>query len=99
MAKTNITPAPNYVLIEPKQPESKTSTGIILPETHEGEKPQIGTVIAVGLTGVQDGQKIESPAKKGDQIIYKKWGGNEYKTVEGKELIFVKFEDILGIIS
>jgi chaperonin GroES len=66
-----------------------------LPDTH-GEKPQVGTVIAVGADEVTDSGVKKAPVKVNDKVIYKKWGGNEIK-LEGKEYLFEKFEDILAV--
>lgn len=89
-------PTAGYLLLEPQSAETKTSGGIYLPDS-TGEKPQIGKVIAVGQDEVTDsGAKKPSPAKVGDSVVYKKWGGNEIK-VEGKDYLFVKFDDILAI--
>lgn len=95
MTKLNLKPTAGYLLIEPLEAETKTSGGIYLPET-ASEKPQKGKVIAVGATAIIEGQKVTAPAKLSDIVIYKKWGGNEVK-IEGKEYLFVKFEDILAI--
>ncbi len=95
MAKLNIKPTSGYVLIEPVEAETKTASGIYLPDSNT-EKPQKGKVIAVGGNLLQDGQKISSPAKTGEVVFYKKWGGNEVK-IEGKEYLFVKFEDVLAV--
>lgn len=94
MAKINYKPTPGYILIEPMEAETKTAAGIYLPD-NTSEKPQKGKVIAVGAPFIDDGQKIESPVKDGDVVIYKKWGGNEVK-IDGREYLFVKFEDILA---
>lgn len=94
MTKLNIKPAPGYVLIEPVEAETKTASGIYLPDSNT-EKPQKGKVIAIGGAIFQDKQKIESPAKLNEIVFYKKWGGNEVK-IEGKEYLFVKFEDLLA---
>ena len=76
---------------------TKTASGIVLPETAEGEKPQKGKVLATGPDEITDsGTKKKSPAKVGDIVFYKKWGGNEVK-IDSKEYLFVKFEDILAI--
>lgn len=92
--KLNIKPTAGYLLIEPLEAETKTASGIYLPDT-ASEKPQKGKIIALGSATFQDGQKIESPAKLNEIVFYKKWGGNEVK-IEGKEYLFVKFEDILA---
>lgn len=98
MAKLDLKPAAGYLLIEPKEAEKQTSSGIVLPESHD-EKPQKGKVLAVGPDEVLDsGQKRKAPCKAGDVVVYKKWGGNEYK-VDEKELLFIKFDDILAIVK
>jgi len=93
-------PMAGYALIEPVELEKKTATGIVLPDTHD-EKSQKGKVIAIGGPQIIDsGRKIVPEFKVGDTVIYKKWGGDEVKFgVSGKELIFVKFEDILAIVQ
>ena len=93
-----ITPASGYILVEPTKTERKTASGIVLPDSHE-EKPQKGKVLAVGGAEItESGVKRESPCKLGQTVIYKEWGGNEYKEGE-KEYLFIKFEDILGIVK
>lgn len=95
-SKVNLKPAAGYLLIEPVEKETKTASGIYLPDSAE-EKPQKGKVLAVGADEITDsGAKKASPAKIGDVVIYKKWGGNEVK-VGGREYLFAKFEDILAI--
>jgi chaperonin GroES len=95
MTKLNLKPTAGYLLIEPLEAETKTASGIYLPDT-ASEKPQKGKVIAVGAASLQDGQKITSPAKLNNIVFYKKWGGNEVK-IQGKEYLFVKFEDVLAV--
>ena len=92
-----ITPASGYILVEPTKTERRTASGIVLPDSHE-EKPQKGKVLAIGGAEItESGVKRESPCKVGQTVIYKEWGGNEYKEGE-KEYLFIKFEDILGIV-
>ncbi|MBI3397362.1 co-chaperone GroES [Candidatus Woesebacteria bacterium] len=96
MKKLSLKPAPGYLLIEPLEAQTKTASGIYLPDS-AGEKPQKGTVRAVGDEETLDnGTKRKPSAKVGDSVIYKKWGGNEYK-IDNKEYMFVKFEDILAV--
>lgn len=95
MTKINLKPTAGYLLIEPVDKEVKTASGIYLPD-NAGEKPQKGKVLAFGSSVPQEGQKVESPAKVNDIVFYKKWGGNEVK-IDGKEYLFVKFEDVLAI--
>jgi chaperonin GroES len=93
----NITPAPGYVLVEPTKAQKQTASGIILPDSHD-EKPQSGKVLAVGAAATDHGHKVEAPVKVGDVVIYKKWGGNEFKIGE-TEYQFFKFEDVLATIK
>jgi chaperonin GroES len=103
MAKTDsslkLKPMPGYALIEPLELEKQTMGGIILPDTHE-EKSQRGRVVAMGKPSVDDrGNKRVPDFKEKDEVIYKKWGGEEVKLgISGKELVFVKFEDVLAVI-
>ncbi|MFZ5365793.1 MAG: co-chaperone GroES [Patescibacteria group bacterium] len=98
MRKLKLKPTAGYILIEPVEAERKTPSGIVLPETHE-EKPQRGKVLAVGDSEITDsGAKRSAPVKIGDFVIYKQWDGNEVK-IEGKEYLFVKFEDILAVLE
>jgi len=85
-----IKPLGENVLIEPKKADSKTASGIVIPDTAE-EKSQEGIVIEIG-----DSNKIK--VKKGDKVIYSKYSGNELK-VGDKELLIIKNEDILAVIE
>jgi len=93
---SKIKPLSDNILIQPLA-ETKLPSGILIPETAK-EKPQEGKVVAVGPGRVEDGELIKPEVKKGDKVIYKKWGGNEVK-VDGKELLIVKAEDILAILD
>jgi chaperonin GroES len=91
-------PAPGYLIVEPAKQDKKTSTGIYLPENANVDKPQYGKVLAVGDATYQDGKQIKAPAPKNATVIYKKWGGNEVE-VDKVEYQFLKFEDILAVVS
>ncbi len=96
--KLNITPTAGHLVVEPLEAETKTLSGIYLPDS-AGEKPQKGKVVAVGADEVTEkGEKRPSPAKVGNTVIYKKWGGSEVK-IDGVEYLFSKFEDILAIVK
>lgn len=97
-SRLNLKPAAGYVVIEPMEAEEKTTSGIYLPDS-ASEKPQEGKILAVGEDEVTDsGLKRKSPAKVGDVVIYKKWGGNEVK-IRGVEYLFAKFDDILAVVT
>ncbi|MBI3342232.1 co-chaperone GroES [Candidatus Curtissbacteria bacterium] len=90
-------PLAGYVLIEPAPKETKTVTGIYLPDSAD-EKPQEGKVVAVGDSIFDHGKEVTSPVKVGEKVVYKKWGGNEVK-VDSKEMLLIKFEDLMAIVS
>jgi chaperonin GroES len=94
---SQIKPLPGYVLVQPATAEKQTASGIYLPDSHE-EKPQHGTVLAVGEAAYDDGVKIECPVKAKDKVVYKKWGGNDFK-IGDVEYQFLKFEDLLAVIK
>jgi chaperonin GroES len=93
----SLNPAPGYLLIEPAKQQQKTDSGIYLPDSHD-EKPQYGTILSVGDSIFDDGKEVKSPAKKGATVVYKKWGGNEVQ-IGDTEYQFLKFEDILAVVS
>ncbi|MFA6592140.1 MAG: co-chaperone GroES [Bacteroidales bacterium] len=87
-----IKPLADRVLIEPKEAETKTAAGIYIPDTAK-EKPQEGTVLAVG-----SGKKDEPmEVKKGDKVLYGKYAGTEV-TVDDKKYLIVRQSDILAIL-
>ncbi len=91
-------PMPGYVLVEPAEKATQTAGGIYLPD-NASDKPQAGTVIAIGDSIWESGVKeLKSPVKVGDSVVYKKWGGNDVK-MNGIEYQFLKFEDILAVIK
>jgi len=92
-----IKPLAGYVLIEPAPKETKTASGILLPESAE-EKPQEGKILACGDSAVIEGKEVKCPVKVGDKVVYKKWGGNEIKD-SGKELLLIKFDDLMAIVT
>ena len=93
-----LNPMPGLVLVEPASKQTQTSGGIYLPDSHD-EKPQEGTVLAVGDSVWESGVKeVKSPVKVGDKVVYKKWGGNDVK-IGDVEYQFLKFEDILAVIK
>ena len=93
-----VKPLMGYVLIEPSEAETKTASGIILPESAQ-EKPAQGKVVSVGEDiYLPNGQVIRVPVKVGDKVVYKKWGGDEIKVL-GVEYKLVKFEDLMAILE
>lgn len=96
--KNNIKPLFDYILVKPVDAETKTKSGIYLPETVK-EKPQIGEVMAIGDGAVdENGKKMPMIIKVGMKVMYTKWGGNEVK-VENEEWKLVKQSDLLAIVA
>ena len=88
----NITPLADRVLVEPAAAETTTASGLIIPDTAK-EKPQKGTVVAVG-----NGKKDEPlTVKVGDTVLYGKYGGTELK-LEGTDYLMMRESDILAIM-
>ncbi|MCL4458724.1 MAG: co-chaperone GroES [Chloroflexi bacterium] len=95
---THLKPLGDRVVIKPSPREEVTKSGIILPDTAR-EKPQEGTIIAVG-TGklLDDGKRLPMEVKEGDKVIYAKYAGTELK-MDDEELLILKESDILAIVS
>lgn len=94
----SIKPLFDNVLIKPLEEESKTPSGILLPETAK-EKPQVGQVMAVGPGAVDEkGHPVKMLVKTGQKVMYKKWGGNEVK-IGSEEWLLVEQKDILAVIE
>lgn len=89
----NIKPLADRVIVQQAEADEKTSAGIIIPDSAK-EKPQKGTVVAVG-----PGKKDEpTTLKQGDSILYGKYAGSEI-TVDGEEYLIMRESDILGVIQ
>ena len=92
MAKINVKPLADRVLVEPAEAETKTAGGIIIPDTAK-EKPMRGKVIATGA-----GKKDEPiTVKAGDTVLYGKYSGTEIQ-IDGKEYLIMRESDIYAII-
>jgi len=94
-----IQPLRDNVIIEPKSPEEMTKSGIIIPDTADQKRPEQGTVVAVGPgKKMKDGSKVPLDVKKGDVVLFSKYGPTEIE-VNGKEYLIAKEEDILAILE
>jgi len=93
----SIQPLGDRVLVKPDSAEEKTASGLFIPDTAK-EKPQRGTVVAVGGGKVENGTKIEMTVKAGDKVLYGKYSGTEL-TIENEEFMIMRESDILGILS
>ena len=93
-----IRPLQDRILVQRLAEEEKTKGGIIIPDTAK-EKPAEGKVAAVGNGKLgDDGKRIPLEIKKGDSILFGKYSGTEV-TIEGKEYLIMREDDILGVIE
>ncbi len=98
MAKVNLRPLADRVIVKPMETEEITKGGIIVPDTAK-VKPIEGTVVAVGPGKVtEDGKQVKLEVKEGDKVLYGKYSGTEV-TIEGEEYLIMRESDIFAIIG
>ena len=98
-ATRTIRPLEDRILVRPEEGEETTASGIVIPDTAK-EKPQEGTVLAVGPGKRSDntGEVIPVDVKEGDRVIYSKYGGTDVK-LEGEDLLILSARDVLAIVG
>jgi chaperonin GroES len=95
---TKLRPLNDRVVIRPTGREEMTKSGIVLPDTAK-EKPQEGSVLAVGPGGLDaDGKRTPMDVKQGQKVLYAKYAGTEFK-IDDEELLIVSQKDILAIVE
>jgi len=98
MAKAfNLKPLEDRIVVKANEEENTTSSGIVIPDTAK-EKPQEGSVVAVGPGRFEDGARVPLDVAVGDNVIYSKYGGTEVK-VEGDEYLILSARDVLAVIK
>ena len=98
MAKAfNLKPLEDRIVVKANEEEQTTSSGIVIPDTAK-EKPQEGTVVAVGPGRFEEGARVPLDVAVGDTVIYSKYGGTEVK-VEGDEYLILSARDVLAVVS
>jgi chaperonin GroES len=91
-------PLHDRVVVKRIDSETKTTGGIIIPDT-AAEKPQQGEVVAVGPgTRDESGKIAPIELKKGDKVLFGKWSGTEVK-IDGQELLIMKESDVMGVLE
>src|SRR6201989_3287193 len=94
----NIKPLGDRILVEAVEEKEVKKGGIIIPDTAK-EKPQEGTVVALGTGKLDDsGKKVEFNVKVGDKVLISKYGGTEIK-IDGDNYLIMREDDILGILG
>jgi chaperonin GroES len=97
MAKFQLEPLEDRVVVRPEEGQETTVSGIVIPDTAK-EKPQQGEVVAAGPGRFEDGKRVPMDVKVGDKILYSKYGGTEVK-VEGDEYLVLSSRDILAVVK
>ena len=98
--KERIVPLNDRIILKPLTEEemTKTSSGIIIPDTVSKEKPEQGMVIAVGEGKWEDGKRVPMSLKVGDRVVFSRYGYEEVK-LDGEEYYILKEENILAVIN
>lgn len=98
MAKVNVRPIGDKILVQRLEAEEKTSGGIVLPDTAK-EKPKRGVVLAVGEGRMlKDGRRAKPQVKKDDQVVFTSYSGTEVK-IGGEEYLIMEESDVLGVVG
>ena len=92
-----IKPLEDRIVIQQVEAEQTTASGLVIPDTAK-EKPQEGTVLAVGPGRYEDGNRVPLDVKVGDKVLYSKYGGTEVK-VGGDDLLILSARDVLAIVN
>jgi chaperonin GroES len=96
--KVAIRPLEDRILVQANEAETTTASGLVIPDTAK-EKPQEGTVLAVGPGRFDDnGKRVPVDVKVGDTVIYSKYGGTEVK-YQGEEYLLLSARDVLAVIE
>ena len=95
----NLKPLDDRIVVKANEAEEKTASGLVIPDTAK-EKPQQGTVLAVGpgRRSEQSGEIIPLDVKVGDTVVYSKYGGTEI-TVDGADLLILNGRDVLAVLK
>ena len=92
-----IKPLEDRILVKTLEAEQTTASGLVIPDTAK-EKPQEGTVVAVGPGRFEDGNRVPLDVAVGDAVIYSKYGGTEVK-VDGEEYLILSARDVLAVLK
>jgi chaperonin GroES len=94
----NLKPLGDRIVVKPEEEaESRTASGLVIPDTAK-EKPQLGSVHAVGPGEYKDGERIPLDVAVGDVVFYSKYGGTEVK-VEGTDYLILSARDVLAVLA
>ena len=95
---TSLKPLGDRVIVKAREKEEMTKSGIVLPDT-ASEKPQEGSVLAVGPGRVLDnGKRVEMDVKAGDKVLFAKYAGTEVK-LDGEDYLVIREADLLAVVT
>ena len=97
LTKVAIKPLEDRIVVQASEAETTTASGLVIPDTAK-EKPQEGTVLAVGPGRWEDGNRVPLDVKVGDKVLYSKYGGTEVK-YNGEEYLVLSARDVLAVIE
>ena len=92
----SIKPLEDRIVIQQVEAEQTTASGLVIPDTAK-EKPQEGTVLAVGPGRFEDGNRVPLDVSVGDRVLYSKYGGTEVK-VGGEDYLVLSARDVLAVV-
>jgi chaperonin GroES len=96
--KLSISPLGDRIVVEPLSREDVSASGIIIPDTASREKPERGTVVAVGTGKYEDGSLVPMTVKVGDQVLFSKYGYDEVK-IDGTEYLILSESSVLAVLE
>jgi chaperonin GroES len=97
LTKVAIKPLEDRIVVQASEAETTTASGLVIPDTAK-EKPQEGTVLAVGPGRFEDGNRVPLDVKVGDKVLYSKYGGTEVK-YNGEEYLVLSARDVLAVLE
>ena len=99
LSRTVLRPLEDRVVVRPLDPEERTASGLVIPDTAK-EKPQQGEVVAVGpgRRAEHSGELLPMDVHVGDRVVYAKFGGTEI-TVDGEDLLILSSRDVLAVLG
>ena len=97
--KPKLHPTDDHIVVEPATQETKTASGLYIPETSSKERPQKGKVVAVGPGKLnEDGKRMPMGVKAGDMVLFSKYGPTEVE-LDDKEILILNMSDVLAVIE
>jgi chaperonin GroES len=94
----NLRPLSDKVIVTVSPKEEVTASGLVLPDSSAKERPEQGTVVAIGPGRIEDGKVMPMTVKVGDKVVFKKYSPDEVK-VDGKEYLVLSESDLIAVIE